>query len=105
MEFSDRDAMTVVVGPTTCIRFERSQRLVGMKVPPFLSLATSPRQNLWPKVLAVRDGQWKTAYLTEGALNQGEWVVVMYATDGLQQRIPHSEALVCTYEYKSPPSL
>jgi hypothetical protein len=103
VDFPDRESMTVVVGPTTCIRCNPSSHLVGMRVPPPLTDATAPQQKSWSKVLAVRDGHWKAAYLTEGKLYQGEWVVVMYATDGVQQRIPHSEALVSSFKYQSPP--
>lgn len=92
-----KEPMKFVVGPTTCIRHEPGSKLVGMQVPPPLSAARAPSQRSWVKVLAVRDGWWKTAYLTEGQVHKGSYVVVMYATDGVQQRIPQSECLVSHY--------
>jgi hypothetical protein len=94
------EPMKVVVGARTCIRHRSG--LVGMQVPPLLSEARLPGQCSWAKVLAVRDGWWKTAYVTDGKVDVGSFLVVMYDSDGRQQRIPHSECLVSSYRSCAP---
>lgn len=96
------ETRNVRVGPTTCIRYEESHRLVGMQVPPLLAQAKAPSQRHWVKVTAVRDGWWTTAYITEGKVDKGEFVVVMYESDGQQQRIPQSECLVSKFRSGAP---